>query len=442
MGQYNKLMEERHVFNNREGTELRSRWNSAWALAVPLAVASIAAACGDAEAQPAGELKLAALSSYQAGFDKLIAAFEAEYPDIEIQATYYEAGQAYATAIPTQFAGGSGTDLVFVLAGQARPYSVTPFAAAGYLADLSGASWVSSMYEPTKSLYEYDGAVRARDLGIAPLALLSYDKAYFAEHDVAIPTTFDELLSVCEQIAAEGTIPIAWAGGSAVVNANNTATLAGSTVLAEDPDWLAKRAAGEVTFAESEGWRRAVQHLADMIEGGCFSPGASGAPLAAMVTEFATGQSAMMFTSGILNGMVLQQTPDLDIGVFPPPGDVPEDTRVIVQPSGGMAIWTEAASAEAANLFLDFISQEDQAAVFARASQVISPAEATAGNLPGVYADLKSYFDNGQILSDPTAIWPNTDMNSNFGESLQGLFTGQKTVDEVLADMDTFYDRQ
>jgi raffinose/stachyose/melibiose transport system substrate-binding protein len=430
------------MLNIRDWTGLGSRgWNPIWALAVPLAVASIAAA------QPAGaaesaSLKLAALSSYQVGFDKLIEAFEAEYPNIDIEATYYEAGQAYATTIPTQFAGGSGTDLVFVLAGQARPYSVTPFAAAGYLADLSGASWVSSMYAPTKSLYEHDGAVRARDLGIAPLALLSYSKEYFAEHSIAIPTTFDELLGVCAQIKAKGTIPIAWAGGSAVVNANNVATLAGSTVLADDPDWLAKRAAGEVTFAESEGWRRAVQHLADMIDGGCFSPGASGVPLAEMVTQFATGQSAMMFTSGILNGQVLKQTPDLKIGLFPPPGDVAEDTRVIVQPSGGMAVWTGAKSTEAANLFLDFISREDQAVVFARASQVISPAEATAGNLPGLYADLASYFDKGQVLSDPTAIWPNTDMNSNFGESLQGLFTGQKTVDDVLADMDTFYDRK
>lgn len=414
-------------------------WNPVYVLALPLAVASIAAA---QPAEAAESLKLAALSSYQAGFDKLIEAFEAEYPDIDIAATYYEAGQAYATTIPTQFAGGSGTDLVFVLAGQARPYSVTPFAAAGYLTDLSGASWVSSMYAPTKSLYEHDGAVMARDLGIAPLALLSYSKAYFAEHNVAIPTTFEELLGVCAQIKAEGTIPIAWAGGSAVVNANNMATLAGSTVLAEDPDWLAKRAAGEVTFAESEGWRRAVQHLADMIAGGCFSPGASGVPLAEMVTQFATGQSAMMFTSGILNGQVLQQTPDLQIGLFPPPGDVAEDTRVVVQPAGGMAVWTGTQSAEAANQFLDFISREDQAVVFARASQVIAPAEATAGNLPGLYADLASYFDKGQVLSDPTAIWPNTDMNSNVGESLQGLFTGQKTVDDVLADMDTFYDRK
>ena len=429
------------MLNIRNWTGLRSaRRNSAGVLAVALAAASIAAA-QPAEAQKT-TLKLAALSSYQGGFDKLIAAFKAENPNVDIEAAYYEAGNAYSTTIPTQFAGGSGSDLVFVLAGQARPYSVTPFAKAGYLADLSKATWVSAMYKPTKSLYEFGGAVRARDLGIAPLALISYSKDYFAANKIAIPTTFKELLAVCTQIKGLGKIPIAWAGGSSVVNANNLATLAGSTVLAKDPEWLAKRAAGTVKFAGPDGWRPAVQQLADMIKGGCFSPGASGSPLAEMVTQFATGQSAMMFTSGILNGQVLQQKPDLKIGLFAPPGEVAENSRIVVQPAGGMAVWTKAKSPEAAAQFLDFISKDAQAAVFARASQVISPAEATAGNLPGLYADLASYFSKGQVLSDPTAIWPNTDMNSNVGESLQGLFTGQKTVDQVLADMDTFYDRK
>lgn len=421
-------------------TGLRSGRNSAGVVAAALAAISLASAQPAAAADTT--LKLSSLSSYQVGFDKLIEAFKAANPNIDIQASYYEAGQAYSTTIPTQFAGGSGSDLVFVLAGRARPYSVTPFAKAGYLADLSGAAWVPSMYQPTKPLYEFDGAVRARDLGIAPLALVSYSKAYFDENKLAIPTTFQELLDLCGQIKAKGKIPIAWAGGSSVVNANNLATLAGSTVLAKDPDWLAKRAAGKVTFAGPDGWRPAVQQLADMIKGGCFSPGASGSPLAEMVAQFATGQSAMMFTSGILNGQVLKQTPDLKIGLFAPPGAVATDSRIVVQPAGGLAIWTKAASAEAASKFLDFISRDDQAAVFARASQVIAPAEATAGNLPGLYGDLASYFNEGKVLSDPTAIWPNTDMNSNVGESLQGLFTGQKTVDQVLADMDTYYDRK
>src|SRR5262249_666143 len=156
-----------------------------------------------------------------------------------------------------------------------------------------------------------------------------------------------------------------------------------------------KRASGTVTFAKSDGWRRAIQHLSDMIRAGCFSPGAGGMSLAEMVSQFATGQSVMMYTSGILNGQVLQQAPDLKIGLFPPPGDVAADTRIVVQPAGGMAIWSKTKSADAANLFLDFISREDQAVTWARLSQVITPAEAAAGNLPGLYGDLASYFNKG-----------------------------------------------
>ena len=38
-------------------------------------------------------------------------AMKAANPNIDIDAAYYEAGTAYATTIPTQFAGGNGTDL-------------------------------------------------------------------------------------------------------------------------------------------------------------------------------------------------------------------------------------------------------------------------------------------------------------------------------------------
>ena len=37
------------------------------------------------------------------------------------------------------------------------------------------------------------------------------------------------------------------------------------------------------------------------------------------------------------------------------------------------------------------------------------------------------------------AMWPNTQMNTLTGTSIQGLFTGQKSVDDVLKDMDSYF---
>jgi hypothetical protein len=56
-----------------------------------------------------------------------------------------------------------------------------------------------------------------------------------------------------------------------------------------------------------------------------------------------------------------------------------------------------------------------------------------------VYGDLVDYFSDDKVVTDFTARWPNTSMNMLTGQSIQGLFTGQKTVDDVLNDMDTYF---
>lgn len=408
-------------------------------------VVTVSAASPSAARQPqSGEpvtITLVALTSARPGMDPLIADFEAAQDEVRVEATYYEPGDAYNAAVPTQFAGGNGSDIVMVLGGQASPYSTTAFAGAGYLTDLSAEPWVDTMYEATKPLYEFEDGLYARDLGVAPLALLSYDKAFFADNDLAVPTTFDEFIALCGPINEAGRTPIAWGGANPAVNANNLVTLAGRTVFAEDPDWLTSRLNDETTFVDTPGWQQALEDLQAMIDNECFSPGVGGAALTDMITQFATGQAAMMYTYGGLNGQVLEQTPDLDIGMFPPPGHTPDTTRVTVQASGGLGIWSESEHQDAARAFLEYLSDPEVSTMFTSANQLLSPAEATAGTLPGIYAELEPWFTAGDVVADVTAQWPNTQMNTLTGQSVQGMFTGQKSVDDVLADMDTYFDQ-
>ena len=413
------------------------------ALAAVMLAVAVSTTDGRGAARATGEqvtLTLVALASAKPGIDEAIAGFEASQDAIEVEATYYEAGDAYTAAVPTQFAGGNGSDIVHVLSGHASPYSTTAFAGAGYLADLSEEPWVDTMYSATRSLYEYDGAVFARDLGVAPLAVLSYNRAFFAEHDLSVPETFGELLDVCGAIAETGTIPVAWGGASPPVNANNVVTLAARTVLADDPDWLSRRLDNETTFADTPGWRSALDDFVAMIDAGCFSQGAGGMSLAEMVSSFAGGQSAMMYTTGMLNGQVLAQTPDLDIGMFPPPGHTPDTTRVMVQASGGLGIWSGSEHSDEARIFLEFISDESVSVELASLAQIIAPGPAERGELPGAYEELAPFFTADTVLPDMTARWPNTQMNTLTGQSIQGLFTGQKSVEDVLADMDTYFE--
>jgi raffinose/stachyose/melibiose transport system substrate-binding protein len=384
-------------------------------------------------------LKLVSLASDQPGLDKVIADWQKVHPDITVSPTYLPAGDTYTTSVSTQFSGGNGADLVWLVAGGASPTSAQAFAKQGYLADLTSQSWVSSMYAPIKPLFQLNGKVYVRDLGVSPLAIVNYNKGYFTKNNLTIPTTFSQFLSLCRTVSAKGMVPVSWGAATEAVNANDLAVLAGNTVFANDPKWLTTAEAGKATFTGTPGWRQAVQQIADMKSANCFSPGVSGVALTQMIGDFANQSAAMMFTYGGLDGNVLTQSPNLSIGMFPMPAPVAADTRVTLQAAGGLGVNAKSAHLADAEAFLDYISTPAEQAKFATASNLISTNQADTAALTGIYADIKAYFTGNKILADPTAQWPNTSFNTNAGASIQGLFTGQKSVSAVLTDMDKFF---
>lgn len=425
----------------------RSSWKLLPVAAVAIVVAAAGTACSSSNTPAASSsggltpstLKLAALASAQPGLQKVIADWANVHPEVKIQPTFLAAGDPFTTTVSTQFQGGNGPDLVWLVAGHASPTSAQVFAKAGYLADLSNESWVGTMYPVTKPLFSYDNKVVIRDFGLQPLSLLSYSTDYFSQHNLQPPTTFADLLTLCRTISGQGKTPISWGGASQPVNANNVAVLAGNTVMSQDPDWLTKAIAGQASFADTPGWKTALQQVVDMKNAKCFNAGVGGASLNQMIADFANGSATMMFTTTGLLGNVLQQVPTLKIGIFAAPGPSADSTRITTQAAGGLGINAKSTHLAEAKAFLAFASQPDEIAKETSANSVISPLDAASGNLTGIYASIKDYFTSKKVLADPTAQWPNTSFNTNTGTSIQGLFTGQKTVDGVLADMAKFF---
>jgi raffinose/stachyose/melibiose transport system substrate-binding protein len=380
-------------------------------------------------------LTMSMINTYQPGLDPLIEKFEAANEGITVQPAYY-AADVYASTVPTQFAGGSGTDLMFLMADTGVMGTRT-FQAAGYLADLSDQSWVDTIYPATSGGYEIDGAAYARDLGISALAVLSYNEKIFADLGLEVPTTFDDLLDQCATISAAGLVPISWGGASTPVNWNNVVSLAGNTLLGDDQGWLGDLLAGDTSFASTPGWTEALDQVTAMQAANCFSPGVAAQGLDQMLGEFAQGKSAMMFTYGGLNGVVLQQAPDLEIEMFSPPVDGSGDGWLTVQAAGGIGIWAKSAHLDAAKQFLAFLSEPDNLRVLASQNQLISPTDALTNTLPDLYAGLLPYFESGRTIAAIVADFPNaTVMSEDAGSAIQGLFTGQLTVGGVLEAMD------
>ncbi|MDR1426513.1 MAG: extracellular solute-binding protein [Bifidobacteriaceae bacterium] len=386
-------------------------------------------------------ITIAMMNGGKPGLDAVIAAFEEANPSINIEASYYESGDSFNSAVITQFASGNGTDIVYVIGGQAAPVSVRPFAEAGYLMDLSDQPWVAGMYEGTKDLYTVDGKVLGYEVGLSPLALLNYNRDIFAELGVEVPQTFDELLGVCGTISENSdVVPISFAAGLPAVDANNTAVIAGNTVTSLDPDWLDKRYADEVTFVGDPGWTRALEQIVEMIDGGCFSAGTAALQMPEMISEFANAEAAMMFTYGGQNGRVKAESPDLNIGMFPFPADAKEDTRLTPQSAGGMGIWTGSTHQEEAKQFLEYLASPESSDTYSDLNYLLSGQQAATAEMPESYKDLTTVFEEGLIVPDQVALWPSPSMRDIVGASIQGLFTNQKTVEEVLQDFDNAWE--
>ncbi|MDR1027908.1 MAG: hypothetical protein LBL63_00630, partial [Clostridiales Family XIII bacterium] len=127
---------------------------------------------------------------------------------------------------------------------------------------------------------------------------------------------------------------------------------------------------------------------------------------------------------------------------FAYPGVTADDTRFVLTVQGGVGVNVQSENQEAAKLFLEFWSLPEEGKVFTDASTLISANEASTGELSGTYTGLSPLFTGGKVIPDPTASWPNTSFKTNAGSSIQGLFTGQKTVDQVLADLDTYFEAE
>jgi raffinose/stachyose/melibiose transport system substrate-binding protein len=417
---------------------------------VVAAATSSVAALGSSAAKPkppnqqSGSFSMVMNLAYKPGFDILIANFNRVYPNIQVNPTYLSVGGSspYATVVATQFAAGNAPDLIWTVGGRGGPTSTQILAQAGYLDSLDGHPFIKRVPAVAKPDYMVGKHIYASELGTSVLSLITYNKDYFDANKLKIPTTFPQLIQLCQTIAAQGKTPISWGAQTPAVNANNIVALAGGTVFQTDPTWYKKRLAHQTTFAGTPGWQRAVQMVVDMKNAGCFHKGAEAVSFANMANEFASGQAVMLWTVPILLGSVFALNPNIHFGMFPPPVDNAKNTQVTLQPQGGLAINSRASAdaKKAALTFIDFMAREKQARLFCKINFLISSFDAQKGKLPDAYAGLAPWFKAGRVINTITTQYPNTQFSTLFGTSAQGLFTGQKSVTDVLADMDKAFD--
>ena len=172
------------------------------------------------------------------------------------------------------------------------PFAVTvaDFAEADLLVPFDDAYLEENFILP-KAAY-VNGKSWAPPVGAQLIPLVFYNQAIFDEVGVEVPTTWDEFLQVSQAIKDAGHIPMLMCGAEPWCASFPAVGLVSQNVLGDDPDWMLKRKAGEVTFSDPE-FVGAMQMLQDLNDLGYIDEAALGTDFATANQTFYDGGAAM-----------------------------------------------------------------------------------------------------------------------------------------------------
>ena len=419
-------------------------WRAAIALALLLVFASaVAASAGRSPRRAAisGTISIGTMSAEQPAWTAVLANFHSAYPNVTVNLTSYANVNVEQAALTVQLQAGNGPDLV---EGGVGP-SVAQFAQAGYVANLSSAPWVKRIPPWTKALVSYKKKVYGwllRTTGI----VINYNKGLFQSLGLKIPTTFAQYLKLCSTIRqkAPTVTPLDVLGSVPTALAAIALGFAGSDVYAEHPNWNAERAANKVAFQSSAGWKEALQSIVDLKTAGCLGPDAAAASVPEVIGQIASGQAAMLQLNDEGPVFIKAVNPATNIGFFAPPAATAKGTYYSVFPIDTLMIDQATKEMPAALSYYNFMAQQKEANLFLTSLGEEAPTayqgalnpKIGAKALDAAHKFAAPFATTGRILVAGSTEWPNTTVSNSLGASVQGLITGQTTVQAALKAMD------
>jgi alpha-glucoside transport system substrate-binding protein len=135
-------------------------------------------------------------------FDKIIEAFEAQNPDIDVQVEIV--GRDRPAILATRLAAGNPPDLT------PHPWIglMKEWAMAGQIVDLKGLVDTSNVNPALVPIGEYNDGLYGLFIFPNVKSLIWYNPKVFADKSYELPNTWYELLALCEQMMNDGVAPL------------------------------------------------------------------------------------------------------------------------------------------------------------------------------------------------------------------------------------------
>ena len=363
-------------------------------------------------------------------FEELEEKFNATHDDIELK---IDSPNDATTIMKTRFIREDYPDII----GIGGDMNYSNFLDAGLLMDISdydGLEDVKQVYLDIDKELEFvpmDG-VYAMPYAANAAGVL-YNKDIFDEYGWEIPTTWDELISLCEDIQAEGLQPFYF-------GFRDTWTcLAPWNAISVDlapSDVCAQVNRGETTFTEN--YRAVAEKTKALLDYAQDDPFAYSYNDAC--TAFANGESVMYPIGSYAVPQIQSVNPDINIDSFVMPEGETEDENILN--SGNdlqFSVLAECENKEAAYEVLRFL-QEDENVQMYLDNQNAVPCKEGDFELAPMLDGMKTYIEEGKMADYQDHHYP-SEMAVDAMIQTYLLDTGDDATDTFLTRFDTEWER-
>jgi len=368
--------------------------------------------------------------------DKIIAAFQAANPDIEIVYSPYS-NEAYKTNLQVAIGSDDPPDIFFNWAGD----DTARFAREGNLLDLTPYSaqykWGDQLSPAMLAAFTVGDKLYGTPYS-QEAKYFYYHKDMFDQMGLKVPETFDELLALCTTVSKAGVTPLAfgnqerWEGVHYLTIFNQKvvgeATIAKDYSLSNDADKL---------FTDP-GYVEAFNRLKTMQAAGCFGDAVNSTTPDAALIQFVNKQTAMYYQGTWIIGSLKDNGLEGQYGMFrmPPMTDAGAkgNQNFVLAGPVGLEISNKTKYPAEAAKFLDFyVSQSSQAALLEDTNRIpvrtdaVDKEKAPAG-VVAVAEDLGK--------GEGTAMWLDVVLENSISEvylnSIQEVLAGTKTPEQAV----------
>lgn len=324
-------------------------------------------------------------------------------------------------------------------------YEVARFVQRCALSDLGDTDAAATVREDLQPLMEQYGTCEGRTSALPYSVMASsviYNTQIFEENGLEVPTTWDELIAVCDALEAAGVTPFygTFKDDWTVAQGWYDYAIGGSIDVIDFFDGLAAEGAdvdgsSDVSFEKdfTEPAEKMLQLATEYTNEDADSRAYGDGNLA-----FGEGQAAMYLQGPWAFSEIAKTAPDAPLGTFPlPMTDDPDDRAIRVNMDLAAMIPDASTKKDAARDFLEYLYQPEIIEAYNESQLGFAPTtDAAPPDDPRVQG-MQEFYDSGAIYQGPSVLVPKTIPVFAYA---QALVFGQDPA-QTFATMDSDWSR-